>query len=58
MNLIELLKDYLEREKHNVFCYSATYTMDAPKRGYEQEFEKATERVQILQQGIAELEEL
>lgn len=57
MTIIELLKEYLDRECNNVFCYSATYTMDTPKRGYEREFEQATERVQILRHAIAALED-
>lgn len=56
MNAIELLKEYLEREKHNVFCYSKTYTMDSPKRGYEKEFREANEKVDLLIDMIAEEE--
>ena len=56
MSVIELLKEYLEREKHNVFCYSATYTMDTPKRGYEREFREANEKVDLLTDMIAEEE--
>lgn len=56
MTTIELLEDYLDRERHNVFCYSATYHMDSPKKGYEKEFEEAKERVQLLEQLISDLE--
>ena len=56
MTLLEILKDYLDRERHNVFCYSASYTMDAPKRGYEREFAEAPERVRVLEAAIKDLE--
>lgn len=56
MNAIKLLKEYLEREKHNVFCYSATYTMETPKRGFEKEFREAKEKVALLEDMIAEEE--
>lgn len=56
MSALELLKEYLEREKHNVFCYSATYTMNTPKRGYEKEFREANEKVALLEDMIAEEE--
>ena len=56
MSALELLKEYLEREKHNVFFYSATYTMNTPKRGYEKEFREANEKVALLEDMIAEEE--
>ena len=56
MNAIELLKEYLEREYHNVFCYSKTYTMDSPKKGYEKEVYEAKEKVDILEKLISDLE--
>ena len=56
MTLLEILKDYLDRERHNIFCFSASYTMDSPKRGYEREFEEATERADVLAKAIKDLE--
>lgn len=53
MSEMELLKEYLEQEMNNVFCYSANYLMDTPKRGYEKEFEEAQERVKLLK-GLVE----
>ena len=56
MNPIELLKEYQEREMHNVFCYSATYTMDSPQKGDEKEFHEVREKAEILETLISNLE--
>lgn len=50
----ELLEKYYEQEMNNVFCYSATYMMNSPKKGYEQEWREARESVDILVEMIAE----
>lgn len=49
MTCKELLEEYLDRERNNVFCYSANYLMDTPKKGYEKEFAEAVERVDMLE---------
>ena len=49
MTYKELLEEYLDRERNNVFCYSANYLMDTPKKGYEKEFAEAVERVDMLE---------
>ena len=49
MTCKELLEEYLDRERNNVFCYSANYMMDTPKKGYEKEFAEAVERVDMLE---------
>lgn len=49
MTCKELLEEYLDRERNNVFCYSANYLMDTPKKGYEKEFAEAAERVDMLE---------
>lgn len=49
MTCKELLEEYLDRERNNVFCYSANYLMDTPKKGYEKEFAEAVERVEMLE---------
>ena len=49
MTIKDLLHDYLEQERNNVFCYSANYLMDTPKKGYEREFAEALERVTLLE---------
>ncbi|MDD2956679.1 MAG: hypothetical protein PHD67_10285 [Oscillospiraceae bacterium] len=49
MTYKELLEEYLDREHNNVFCYSANYLMDTPKKGYEKEFAEAVERVEMLE---------
>ncbi len=38
MTTKELLEKYYDIEMNNVFCYSATYLMDSPKKGYEREW--------------------
>ena len=50
MTIKEMLNNYLEQERNNVFCYSANYLMDTPKKGYEQEFTEAVERVSLLEE--------
>lgn len=48
MTLTELLREYYDREMNNVFCYSANYLMNSPKRGYETEWRDARERADLL----------
>nr|WP_278659090.1 hypothetical protein [Ruthenibacterium lactatiformans] len=55
MTTRELLTDYLETERNNVFSYAANYLMTQPKRGYEREFSEARERAEILQNLIEEI---
>ena len=52
MDIIDILKDYYEREMNNVFCYSSNYLMNSPKRGYEKEFDEARERAEIIRQEL------
>ena len=49
MTTLDLLREYLDQECNNVFCYSANYLMNAPKKGYEREFREAQERVELLE---------
>lgn len=53
MGIIDLLKNYYDREMNNVFCYSANYLMNSPKKGFEQEWKDARERADILQHELA-----
>jgi len=53
MTIIELLKDYYDREMNNVFCYSANWGMTVPKKGYEREWEDARERADVLRRTLA-----
>ena len=39
MTTKELLEKYYDIEMNNVFCYSATYLMDSPKKRYERELQ-------------------
>lgn len=54
MTIRELITDYLDRERNNVFCYAADYLMNRPKKGYEKEFDEAEERCMLLEQLLAE----
>ncbi len=56
MTTKELLEKYYDIEKNNVFCYSATYLMDSPKKGYEREWREACESAGILKELIEECE--
>lgn len=55
MTIKELITEYLEREKNNVFICAANYRMDSPKRGYEREFRNAQERVELLEELLEQL---
>ena len=56
MTTKELLEKYYDIEMNNVFCYSATYLMDSPKKGYEREWREACESAGILKELIEECE--
>lgn len=56
MSTKELIAEYLEQERNNVFNYSANYRMDQPKKGYEREFRDAKERVILLEYLIGEIQ--
>lgn len=55
MAFIDLLKEYFDEEMNNVFCYSANWLMDSPRKGYEKEFYEARERADILREELARL---
>lgn len=50
----ELLEKYYDLEMNNVFCYSATYLMNSPKKGYEDEWLEARDSADILKEMIEE----
>ena len=56
MSTKDLIAEYLEQERNNVFNYSANYRMDQPKKGYEWEFRAAKERVILLEYLINEIQ--
>ena len=58
MTTRELLTDYLETERNNVFSYAATYLMTQPKRGYEREFSEARERAELLEDLLTNIDRL
>jgi len=58
MTTRELLTDYLETERNNVFSYAANYLMTQPKRGYEREFSEARERAELLEDLLTNIDRL
>ena len=54
MTKLDLLNEYFDREMNTVFCYSANYLMTIPKKGYEQEWNQAKEKAEILEGMIKE----
>ena len=48
MTVRELLNKYYDEEMNAVFCYSANYLMNAPKKGYENEWREANKRAEQL----------
>lgn len=54
MNRLQLLKEIYEQECHNLLCYSADYLMSEPKAGYDEEWKKEQEKVNLLNEMIAE----
>lgn len=57
MTTKELILEYLDRERNNVFCYSGNYMMDSPKKGYEREFSEAHERAELLENLLSDIEQ-
>lgn len=57
MTTKELILEYLDRERNNVFCYSDNYMMDSPKKGYEREFSEAQERAELLENLLSDIEQ-
>lgn len=55
MTIKELISDYLENERQNMFCYASDYRMNSPKKGYEREFRAAQERAELLEELLEQL---
>lgn len=55
MTIREIITDYLDRERNNVFCYADNWLMNSPKRGYEREFCEAQERAELLEELLRQL---
>jgi len=47
--IIDILKECHDREMNNVFCYSANWLMDSPKKGYEKEWFEAREKADVIE---------
>lgn len=54
MSRQELLKEYYDREMNVVFSLSNDYLMNTPRRGCEEEWKMAKEKVSILDEMIKE----
>jgi len=54
--VLEYLRERKEMADHNLFCNSATYAMDTPKKGYEERFAEATRDGEIVDELIALVE--
>lgn len=51
----DLISEYLEQERNNVFSYAGNYQMTQPKKGYENQFRAAKERVELLEELIGQM---
>ena len=49
MTEISLLEEYLNRARHNLFCYSRDWAMSQPKKGHEIDWEQAGVECEILE---------
>lgn len=52
----ELLQSYYDNEMNVVFSLSNDYLMNTPRRGCEEEWKMAKEKVSILDEMIKEME--
>ena len=57
MNRVELLKEFEDMLNHNLFCYSADYLMNTPKKQYVKEWEETKEKIDILKDLIKQEEQ-
>lgn len=57
---MKTVREYLQERKdmanHNLFCFSATYGMDRPKEGKEEQFTEAVRDCEIVDELIAMVE--
>ena len=51
--VLEYLKECHDMALHNQLCYSATYAMDTPTKGYEKEYAEAVRDGQIVDELTA-----
>lgn len=50
----ELLKEYLDRENYNLFCYSSNFMMNEPKPGWEKQFNQTKKKRDLLEEMLEE----
>ena len=55
MNRKTILREVKEMQEHNLSCYSRNYLCDAPKEGYEAEWQAAKEKLQLVTRMLDEL---
>lgn len=51
---IKMLKSLKEKACHSMFCYSANYSMDEPRKGWEEEWSGAKQEVEMLEAIISD----
>lgn len=56
MTIKELISDYLDRERQNVFLCASDYRMNSPKPGCERYFREAQKRAELLEELLGQLE--
>lgn len=56
MSRKELLKSYYDNEMNVVFCLSNDYLMNTPRKGWEEEWKKAKEKADMLEEMMLESE--
>ena len=55
MTIKELIEEYLEQERQNVFLCASDYRMNSPKRGCERHFHEAQQRAELLEELLGQL---
>jgi len=45
-----VLREALDREEHNLMCYSANILMTEPKQGFEQEYIRTAKKIIMLRE--------
>jgi hypothetical protein len=58
MNRETILREVKEMQEHNLSCYSKNYLCEKPKDGYEEKWQEAKERLQLITRMLDELPHL
>lgn len=54
MQKLDLLEKYYNMATHNLLCYSESYLMTKPKKGYDESWKRAKEECDLLDTMIGE----